>query len=115
MTTTAYCPLPTAHCPPLYHRSQVDRFEHIHDFARAYGSLCWNLAKATPRPNPNPNPRSEHGPNSNPNPNPNPNPSPSPNPDPNQVIPRKDLPPIYTMFLPAAALNGAPSAPGGCG
>ena len=49
MTTTAYCPLPTTHCPPLYHRSQVDRFEHIHDFARAYGSLCWNLSKVIAR------------------------------------------------------------------
>ena len=55
--------------------NKVDQFEHIHDFARAYGSLCWNLAK---------------------------------------VIPRKDLPPIYTMFLPlpppAAAATAATAA-----
>ena len=44
--------------------NKVDQFVHIHDFARAYGSLCWNLSK---------------------------------------VIPRKDLPRIYTMFLPAEA------------
>ena len=54
--------------------NKVDQFEHIHDFARAYGSLCWNLAK---------------------------------------VIPRKDLPPIYTMFLPPAHLSGGAPAPGG--
>ena len=29
--------------------NKVDQFEHIHDFARAYGSLCWNLAKVIPR------------------------------------------------------------------
>jgi len=46
--------------------NKVDQFVHIHDFARAYGSLCWNLSK---------------------------------------VIPRKDLPRIYTMFLPLTALN----------
>jgi len=45
--------------------NKVDSFEHVHDFARAYGSLCWNLAK---------------------------------------VIPRKDLPRIYTMFLPPEAI-----------
>lgn len=44
--------------------NKVDQFVHIHDFARAYGSLCWNLSK---------------------------------------VIPRKDLPRIYTMYLPAEA------------
>lgn len=44
--------------------NKVDQFVHIHDFARAYGSLCWNLSK---------------------------------------VIPRKDLPRIYTMFLPPEA------------
>jgi hypothetical protein len=38
--------------------NKVDQFEKTHDFARAYGSLCWNLSK---------------------------------------VIPRKDLPRIYTM------------------
>lgn len=41
--------------------NKADQFEKIHDFARAYGSLCWNLSK---------------------------------------VIPRKDLPPIFTMSLP---------------
>mmetsp|Transcript_8475 Transcript_8475/g.20922 ORF Transcript_8475/g.20922 Transcript_8475/m.20922 type:complete len:520 (+) Transcript_8475:221-1780(+) len=40
--------------------NKADQFEKIHDFARAYGSLCWNLSK---------------------------------------VIPRKDLPPIFTMSL----------------
>ena len=44
--------------------NKVDQFVHIHDFARAYGSLCWNLSK---------------------------------------VIPRKDLPRIYTMYLPPEA------------
>eukprot|EP00303_Exanthemachrysis_gayraliae_P012057 CAMPEP_0206019596 /NCGR_PEP_ID=MMETSP1464-20131121/29392_1 /ASSEMBLY_ACC=CAM_ASM_001124 /TAXON_ID=119497 /ORGANISM="Exanthemachrysis gayraliae, Strain RCC1523" /LENGTH=545 /DNA_ID=CAMNT_0053393499 /DNA_START=1 /DNA_END=1638 /DNA_ORIENTATION=+ len=48
--------------------NKVDRFEQIHDFARAYGSLCWNLAK---------------------------------------VIPRKDLPRIYTMYLPGVGPGGA--------
>ena len=42
--------------------NKADQFEKIHDFARAYGSLCWNLSK---------------------------------------VIPRKDLPPIFTMSLPS--------------
>ena len=41
--------------------NKADQFKKIHDFARAYGSLCWNLSK---------------------------------------VIPRKDLPKIYTMCLP---------------
>ena len=41
--------------------NKADQFNKIHDFARAYGSLCWNLSK---------------------------------------VIPRKDLPPIFTMSLP---------------
>jgi len=41
--------------------NKADQFKRIHDFARAYGSLCWNLSK---------------------------------------VIPRKDLPRIYTMCLP---------------
>ena len=40
----------------------------IHDFARAYGSLCWNLSK---------------------------------------VIPRKDLPRIFTMCLPVKKTSGA--------
>lgn len=40
--------------------NKADQFEKIHDFARAYGSLCWNLSK---------------------------------------IIPRKDLPPIFTMSL----------------
>lgn len=41
--------------------NKADQFEKIHDFARAYGSLCWNLSK---------------------------------------VIPRKDLPRIFTMCIP---------------
>uniref|UniRef100_A0A7S2V7X1 Dynamin N-terminal domain-containing protein n=1 Tax=Entomoneis paludosa TaxID=265537 RepID=A0A7S2V7X1_9STRA len=41
--------------------NKADQFSKIHDFARAYGSLCWNLSK---------------------------------------VIPRKDLPRIFTMCLP---------------
>jgi len=49
--------------------NKVDQFVHIHDFARAYGSLCWNLAK---------------------------------------VIRRKDLPPVYTMYLPPSALKDRP-------
>jgi Dynamin family len=46
--------------------NKADRFmnQQIHDFARAYGSLCWNLSK---------------------------------------VIPRKDLPRIYTMCLPVTS------------
>jgi len=24
---------------------QADQFEKMHDFARAYGALCWNLSK----------------------------------------------------------------------
>ena len=43
--------------------NKADQFKKIHDFARAYGSLCWNLSK---------------------------------------VIPRKDLPRIFTMCLPVA-------------
>lgn len=27
--------------------TQADQFGKIHDFARAYGSLCWNLSKAS--------------------------------------------------------------------
>jgi len=41
--------------------NKADQFYRVNDFARAYGSLCWNLSK---------------------------------------VIPRKDLPRIYTMCLP---------------
>ena len=51
--------------------NKVDQFVHIHDFARAYGSLCWNLSK---------------------------------------VIPRKDLPRIYTMFLPPSARSSVDRA-----
>lgn len=29
--------------------NKADRFERIHDFARAYGSLCWNLSKVIQR------------------------------------------------------------------
>eukprot|EP01138_Halocafeteria_seosinensis_P015039 gb/GECG01015351.1/.p1 GENE.gb/GECG01015351.1/~~gb/GECG01015351.1/.p1 ORF type:complete len:561 (+),score=54.51 gb/GECG01015351.1/:1-1683(+) len=46
--------------------NKVDQFRTVHDFARAYGSLCWNLSK---------------------------------------VIPRKDLPRIYTMCLPSEHNN----------
>lgn len=48
--------------------NKADQFRKIHDFARAYGSLCWNLSK---------------------------------------VIPRKDLPVIYTMCLPIGTAGGA--------
>ncbi|KAF0717754.1 hypothetical protein AaE_010797 [Aphanomyces astaci] len=41
--------------------NKVDDFKTVHDFARAYGALCWNLSK---------------------------------------VIPRKDMPFIYTMYVP---------------
>jgi hypothetical protein len=27
----------------------ADQFKRIHDFARAYGSLCWNLSKVINR------------------------------------------------------------------
>ncbi|CAM9166419.1 unnamed protein product [Ectocarpus sp. 12 AP-2014] len=47
--------------------NKADQFKKIHDFARAYGSLCWNLSK---------------------------------------VIPRKDLPRIYTMCLPVKSRDG---------
>ncbi|WP_322825939.1 dynamin family protein [Lamprobacter modestohalophilus] len=43
--------------------NKVDQFQSLHDFARAYGALCWNLGK---------------------------------------VIPRKDLPMIYNIFVPLA-------------
>eukprot|EP00980_Cylindrotheca_fusiformis_P011083 scaffold2551_cov113-Cylindrotheca_fusiformis.AAC.22 len=29
--------------------NKADQFHKIHDFARAYGSLCWNLSKVIPR------------------------------------------------------------------
>ncbi|EEC45828.1 predicted protein, partial [Phaeodactylum tricornutum CCAP 1055/1] len=29
--------------------NKADQFQKIHDFARAYGSLCWNLSKVIPR------------------------------------------------------------------
>ena len=29
--------------------NKADQFNKIHDFARAYGSLCWNLSKVIPR------------------------------------------------------------------
>lgn len=41
--------------------NKVDDFKTVHDFARAYGALCWNLSK---------------------------------------MIPRKDMPFIYTMYVP---------------
>ena len=47
--------------------NKADQFKKIHDFARAYGSLCWNLSK---------------------------------------VIPRKDLPRIYTMCVPVVQPGG---------
>lgn len=53
--------------------NKADQFKKIHDFARAYGSLCWNLSK---------------------------------------VIPRKDLPRIYTMCLPAAFQRQQHLSPG---
>jgi hypothetical protein len=83
--------------------NKADQFKRIHDFARAYGSLCWNLSKVNTRFS-----------------------------APvmiivvttvvvlivaiaiaNQVIPRKDLPRIYTMCLPPsyqAASSGDQSA-----
>ena len=53
--------------------NKADQFKKIHDFARAYGSLCWNLSK---------------------------------------VIPRKDLPRIFTMCLPQAANSDSEANPG---
>lgn len=54
--------------------NKADQFRKIHDFARAYGSLCWNLSK---------------------------------------VIPRKDLPRIFTMCLPVSSQTqgGAANSP----
>lgn len=46
--------------------NKVDQFETVRDFARAYGSLCWNLAR---------------------------------------VITTKDLPHIYTTFIPVSERN----------
>ena len=51
--------------------NKADQFRKIHDFARAYGSLCWNLSK---------------------------------------VIPRKDLPRIFTMCLPVGNENDSSSS-----
>jgi len=51
--------------------NKADQFKKIHDFARAYGSLCWNLSK---------------------------------------VIPRKDLPRIFTMCLPVKNPDGQGNA-----
>ena len=51
--------------------NKADQFQRIHDFARAYGSLCWNLSK---------------------------------------VIPRKDLPRIFTMCLPVQQNDDAATA-----
>ena len=57
--------------------NKADQFKKIHDFARAYGSLCWNLSK---------------------------------------VIPRKDLPRIFTMCLPVAGRgDGDQGSSGGGG
>lgn len=56
--------------------NKADQFKKIHDFARAYGSLCWNLSK---------------------------------------VIPRKDLPRIYTMCLPIKKDKDATSTTSGDG
>ncbi|MCZ6602248.1 MAG: dynamin family protein, partial [Planctomycetota bacterium] len=33
----------------IYTLNKVDCLESIHDFSKAYGALCWNLAKAIPR------------------------------------------------------------------
>jgi len=49
--------------PFVYHTDFPPFLNQIHDFARAYGSLCWNLSK---------------------------------------VIPRKDLPRIFTMCIPVS-------------
>ncbi|KAJ8524975.1 hypothetical protein ON010_g16141 [Phytophthora cinnamomi] len=52
--------------------NKVDDFQTVHDFARAYGALCWNLSK---------------------------------------VIGRKDLPFIYTMYVPQDKRDAAPRLP----
>ena len=54
-------------CEFSSHFISISASSQIHDFARAYGSLCWNLSK---------------------------------------VIPRKDLPRIFTMCLPVAEVEG---------
>lgn len=51
--------------------NKVDDFQTVHDFARAYGALCWNLSK---------------------------------------VIGRKDLPFIYTMYVPQENRKAASDA-----
>ncbi|CAI5745610.1 unnamed protein product [Peronospora destructor] len=51
--------------------NKVDDFQTVHDFARAYGALCWNLSK---------------------------------------VIGRKDLPFIYTMYVPQDKRKAASDA-----
>ncbi|CAH0473363.1 unnamed protein product [Peronospora belbahrii] len=51
--------------------NKVDDFQTVHDFARAYGALCWNLSK---------------------------------------VIGRKDLPFIYTMYVPQDKREAASDA-----
>ena len=51
--------------------NKADTLRSVHDFARAYGALCWNLSK---------------------------------------VIPRKDLPRIYTMMVPPEASPAASAA-----
>ena len=56
--------------------NKADQFKKIHDFARAYGSLCWNLSK---------------------------------------VIPRKDLPRIFTMCLPVAGRGDGDQGSSGSG
>jgi len=35
--------------PPRSILNKADKFRKIHDFARAYGSLCWNLSKVIHR------------------------------------------------------------------
>ncbi len=52
--------------------NKADEFRSVQDFARAYGALCWNLAK---------------------------------------VIPRKDLPRIYTCYVPAPGRGGGEGLP----
>lgn len=61
--------------------NKADQFRKIHDFARAYGSVCWNLSKASVEASMLTLPITILY---------------------VQVIPRKDLPRIYTMCLPSA-------------
>jgi len=56
--------------------NKADQFYRVSDFARAYGSLCWNLSK---------------------------------------VIPRKDLPRIYTMCMPVEEADKPQSRGNGMG